>query len=195
MAVFSVLAADLVFFAVLVSAFFVRQSSVHIAPTDNVVSDWHPLSVPPILWINTAILLLSAFTIEIARRQLFHEIDIMEEWLGLGRPAVRRAAPWLIATIVLGCAFLGGQWMAWRQLAGQGFFFSSNPNTYFFYLVTGTHGAHLLLGIAALVFALVAMFRFKRVEMRQIAVDCTAWYWHAMGLFWLFLFVLLVFFQ
>jgi cytochrome c oxidase subunit 3 len=79
--------------------------------------------------------------------------------------------------------------------AASGFFFSSNPNTYFFYLVTGTHGAHLLLGIAALVFALVAMFRFKRVEMRQIAVDCTAWYWHAMGLFWLFLFVLLVFFQ
>jgi len=26
-------------------------------------------------------------------------------------------------------------------------------------------------------------------------VDCAAWYWHAMGLFWLFLFVLIVFFQ
>ena len=132
---------------------------------------------------------------EVARRHLFREIDIMEEWLGLGRPAVRRAAPWLIATIVLGCAFLAGQWIAWQQLAQQGFFFSSNPNSHFFYLVTGTHGVHLLLGIGALVFALVAMFRFKRVEMRQIAVDCTAWYWHAMGLFWIFLFVLLVFFQ
>jgi cytochrome c oxidase subunit 3 len=31
--------------------------------------------------------------------------------------------------------------------------------------------------------------------MRQIAVDCTAWYWHAMGVFWLFLFGLIVFFQ
>lgn len=195
MAVFSILAADLVFFAVLVSTFFVHQSAVHIAPSDNVISDWHPLSVPPILWINTALLLLSAATMEIARRQLFNEIDVMEEWLGLGRPAVRRAAPWLAATIVLGCAFLGGQWIAWRQLAGQGFVFSSNPNTYFFYLVTGTHGVHLFLGIAALIFALVAIFRFKRVEMRQIAVDATAWYWHAMGVFWLFLFVLIAFFQ
>ena len=195
MATFSILAADLVFFAVLVSAFFVRQSAGHISASENYVSDWHPLSAPPILWIDTAILLLSAFTMEVARRQLFHEIDIMEEWLGLGRPAVRRAAPWLVATIVLGWAFLTGQWIAWRQLAQQGFLFSSNPNSYFFYLVTGTHGVHLLLGIAALVVALIAMFRFRKVEMRQIAVDCAAWYWHAMGIFWLFLFVLIVFFQ
>ncbi|MGB9029950.1 MAG: cytochrome c oxidase subunit 3 [Acidobacteriaceae bacterium] len=195
MAVLSGLAGDFVFFAVLVSAFFVRQSSVHIDGADNVISDWHFLAAPPILWINTAILLVSALTMEVARRHLFREIDIMEEWLGLGRPAVRRAAPWLIATIVLGSLFLVGQWIAWQQLAQQGFFFSSNPNSHFFYLVTGTHGVHLLLGIGALIFALVAMFRFKRVEMRQIAVDCTAWYWHAMGLFWIFLFVLLVFFQ
>lgn len=195
MAIFSILAADFVFFAVLVSAFFVRQSAGHISASENYVSDWHPLLAPPILWINTAILLLSAATMEIARRQLFHEIDIMDEWLGLGRPAVRRAAPWLIATIVLGAAFLGGQWMAWHQMAQQGFFFGSNPNTYFFYLVTGTHAVHLLLGLGALVFALIAMFRFRRVEMRQIAVDSTAWYWHAMGLFWLFLFGLIAFFQ
>ncbi len=195
MAIFSILAADFVFFAVMVSAFFVRQSAVHIAPSDNVVSDWHPLQAPPILWIDTAILLLSALTMEVARRQLFHEIDIMEEWLGLGRPAVRRAAPWLIATIILGAAFLAGQWTAWHQMAQQGFLFSSNPNTYFFYLVTGTHAVHLFLGLGALAFALVAMFRFRKVEMRQIAVDSAAWYWHAMGVFWLFLFVLIAFFQ
>ena len=127
MAVLSGLAGDFVFFAVLVSAFFVRQSSVHIDATDNVISDWHFLAAPPILWINTALLLLSAFTVEVARRHLFREIDIMEEWLGLGRPAVRRAAPWLIATIILGSLFLIGQWIAWQQLAQQGFFFSSNP--------------------------------------------------------------------
>jgi len=195
LAVLSGLAGDFVFFAVLVSAFFVRQTSGHIDPADAFVSDWHPLSVPPILWINTAILLLSTITIETARRQLFHEIDIMEEWLGLGRPAVRRAAPWLIATIVLGTAFLAGQWIAWKQLAQQGMFFSSNPNSHFFYLVTGTHAVHLFLGIGALLFAFVAMFRLKKVELRQIAVDCTAWYWHAMSVFWAFLFVLIVFFQ
>lgn len=195
LAVLSGLAGDFVFFAVLVSAFFVHPSAGHIDASENFVSDWHPLAVPPILWLNTAILLLSTVTMEVARRQLFHEIDIMEEWLGLGRPAVRRAAPWLIATIVLGGLFLTGQWIAWEQLAQQGLFFSTNPNSHFFYLVTATHGLHLILGIGALLFALVAMFRLKRVELRQIAVDCTSWYWHVMGLFWIFLFVLLVFFQ
>ena len=195
MAVLSGLAGDFVFFAVLVSAFFVRQSSGHIDPSENFVSDWHPLSAPPILWLNTAILLLSTLTIETARRHLFREIDIMEEWLGLGRPAVRRAAPWLIATILLGGLFLAGQWIAWQQLAQQQLFFATDPNSHFFYLVTGTHAVHLFLGLGALVFALVAMFRFKRVELRQIAVDCTAWYWHAMTLFWLFLFVLIAYFQ
>jgi cytochrome c oxidase subunit 3 len=31
----------------------------------------------------------------------------------------------------------------------------------------------------------------KRVELRQIAVDVTAWYWHVMGLAWLLLLVVL----
>jgi len=33
------------------------------------------------------------------------------------------------------------------------------------------------------------------VEDRQIAVDATAWYWHAMGLAWIFLFAVLEFGQ
>ncbi len=192
LAVLSVLTADFVFFAVLISVFFVRPSDGHINASESFVSDWHPLAIPPILWLNTAVLLLSAVTAEIARRQLFHEIDIMEEWLGLGRPAVRRAAPWLLATIALGGLFLGGQWIAWQQLVQQGLTFSTNPNSNFFFLVTVTHGVHLLLGLGILLFALIAMFRFKRVELRQIAVDCSAWYWHAMGIFWAFIFVLLI---
>jgi cytochrome c oxidase subunit 3 len=195
MATLSGLAGDFVFFAVLVTAFFVHQSSGHIDAAENYVSDWHPLSAPPILWLNTAILLLSSMTMETARRQLFHEIDIMEEWLGLGRPAVRRAAPWLLATIGLGALFLAGQWIAWKQLAGEGLRFATNPNSHFFYLVTGTHAIHLVLGLGVLLFAFAAMFRLKKVQMRQIVVDCAAWYWHAMGLFWVFLFVLVAYFQ
>jgi cytochrome c oxidase subunit 3 len=189
------LAGDLMFFVALVSAFFVRQASGHIDGSNNYISDWHPLSVPPILWLNTAVLLLSSVTIEMARRQLFREIDVMEEWFGLGRPTVRRATPWLIATALLGVMFVAGQWIAWRQLYAQGFFYSTNPNSNFFYLITGTHALHLLIGVAAIGFALFALYTLKRIEYRQIAVDCTAWYWHTMGVFWIFLFVLLAFYQ
>ncbi len=133
---------------------------------------------------------------EMARRQLFHEIDVMEEWLGLGRPAVKRAAPWLVATLVLGLMFLAGQWIAWEQLVREGFRFTSpDPSSHFFYLITGIHGMHLVFGIFALGAALMALFRLKKIEFRQVAVDCVSWYWHTMGVFWVFLFVLLVFFQ
>lgn len=190
------LAGDLMFFVALVSAFFVRQSSGHFDVHDNFVNDWRPLAVPSILWLNTAVLLLSSATMEIARRQLFHEVDVMEEWLGLGRPAVKRAAPWLAATLVLGVAFLAGQWIAWKQLVSEGFRFTSpDPSSHFFYLITGIHGMHLVLGICALGWALAALFTLKKIEFRQVAVDTVAWYWHTMGLFWIFLFVLLVFFQ
>jgi len=190
------LAGDLMFFVALVSAFFVRQSTGHFDVHDNFINDWRPLAVPTILWLNTAVLLLSGVTMEMARRHLFREVDVMDEWLGLGRPAVKRAAPWLIATLVLGLAFLGGQWIAWEQLVQEGYrFLSSDPSSHFFYLITGIHGLHLVLGIFALVGALVGMFTLKKLEYRQVAVDCTAWYWHTMSLFWIFLFILLEFFQ
>jgi cytochrome c oxidase subunit III len=195
MGIFSALAGDLMFFMALVTAFFFRQSSGHFDPRGAYMSDWQPLAIPPILFINTAILIVSSVTMEMARRQLFHEVDVMEEWLGMGRPAARRATPWLAATVALGIAFLIGQWMAWKDLASQGFLFASNPSSHFFYLITGAHGAHLVLGILALAAAFAGLFLLHRLEMRQILVDCTAWYWHSMGIFWVFLFSLLVFFQ
>jgi cytochrome c oxidase subunit 3 len=188
--VFLGLAADMVFFAVLVSVFFARQSGTHMDPrTHFQVGDWHSVTLPRILILNTAALLLSGLTMEIARRHIFREIDVLEEWLGLGRPALHRALPWLGATLALGSLFLAGQWTAWRQLTAQGFGFDrySTPASYFFYLITGMHAVHLLLGIAALAVCLCALGWLKRVEFRQIAVDATAWYWHAMSFVWLLL--------
>jgi cytochrome c oxidase subunit 3 len=128
-----------------------------------------------------------------ARRGIFRELDVLEEWLGMGKPALKRALPWLGATLALGSLFLAGQITAWKQLTAQGFAFNrySTPASYFFYVITGVHGAHLVLGVLALVFCLTALSLLKRVEFRQIAVDTTAWYWHAMGLAWLLLLAVL----
>ena len=197
-AVFLVLAADMVFFAVLVIFFFARRSSMHMDPRSHgQVGDWHPIVLPSILFLNTAVLVLSSLTMEMARRGIFRELDVMEEWLGLGKPAIRRALPWLGATLGLGLLFLAGQLVAWKQLTVQGFTFGeySTPASYFFYLITGFHAAHLLIGVAALAFCVTSLSLLKRVEDRQIAVDATAWYWHAMGLAWIFLFAVLEFGQ
>ena len=129
---------------------------------------------------------------EMARRSVFRELDVMEEWLGLGRPTTKRAFPWLVATLVLGCLFIAGQLAAWRQLFGEGVFMASNPNSHFFYLVTGAHTFHLMLGVAALLIALIGLQSSRRMEVRQVIVDIAGWYWHVMGVLWLFLFGLLL---
>lgn len=195
MGLFFGLAGDLMFFVAIVSAFFVAQGTGHYDAYNNYINQWLPTTIPPILWLNTAVLIVSAITMEIARRHMFRENDVMDEWLGLGKPITRRALPWVSATMLLGLLFLAGQWMAWRQLAVEHVFFGSNPSSHFFYLITYTHAVHLFLGIGALSGALIGLSRSRQLEARQILVDCTAWYWHAMGLFWIFLFVLLAFFQ
>ena len=193
--VFFALAADLLFFAALVLFFFARQAGLRMDPrTHMFTGDWRPVLLPPILYLNTAILLLSGLTMEKARLSIFREIDVLEEWLGLGRPALRRALPWVAATLCLGILFLTGQWMAWKQLTARGFAFDewSTPASYFFYVITGMHAAHLILGVGGLVVCLSCLNLFKRIEFRQIAVDSTAWFWHVMGLTWVVLFAVLV---
>lgn len=196
--VFCALAGDMMFFVVLVALFYARQAGTHMdARTLRQVGDWHPILLPPILFINTALLVLSSLTMEFARERIFREIDVLEEWLGLGRPALRRAQPWIAATLVLGLLFLAGQFAAWKQLTAQGFVFDrwATPASYFFYIITGLHAAHLAIGVIALIFCVTALGLLKRVESRQIALDATAWFWHTMGLAWVVLFAVLVYGQ
>lgn len=195
MGIFFALASDLMFFVAIVSTFFVNQSTGHVDAYNHYINEWIPTTIPPILWLNTAVLILSSVTMEFARRNMFRENDVMDEWLGLGKPITRRALPWLSATIALGILFLAGQWTAWNQLALQGVFFKSSQSSHFFYLITGVHAFHLFLGIAGLIAAFIGLYVSRQLETRQILVDCAAWYWHTMGILWIFLFGLLTFFQ
>lgn len=192
---FFVLAAVFMFFVAVVSVFFVSQSSGHFDANARFINEWLPTSVPPILWLNTGLLLLSSLTIEIARRHMFREVHVMDEWLGLGKPTSKRAMPWVSATIVLGSLFVVGQLMAWHQLAAERIRMYTSPSLQSFYLITGVHGFHLILGVIALVGALLGLFMSRQIESRQIYVDLAAWYWHSMGALWLGLFALLVFAQ
>jgi cytochrome c oxidase subunit 3 len=57
--------------------------------------------------------------------------------------------------------------------------------------MTGLHAAHLIFGVVALVLCRCALGWFRKVEYRQIAVDCTAWFWHTMSAAWLVLLAVL----
>jgi cytochrome c oxidase subunit 3 len=101
--------------------------------------------------------------------------------------------PWLMLTVVFGLSFLLGQWRVWQQLAASGFYVSTNPSSSFIYLLTGTHGVHLLGGVLALLAAGGARLLQRPLESRAILVDVAGWYWHCMAALWVYILCLLEF--
>ena len=61
---------------------------------------------------------------------------------------------WLYVTAALGLIFILGQLLAWRNLAAQGLYLSTNPSSSFFYVFTALHGVHLLGGIGGLAYVI-----------------------------------------
>jgi cytochrome c oxidase subunit 3 len=155
-------------FAAFTSAYLVRRAG----------ADWAPLHVPPLLWVNTAVLLLSSLTMELARRSFL-------KWKPL---AFRR---WMSVTFVLGALFLVGQFLAWNQLAEQGIFLHSNPHSSFFYVLTGVHGLHIVAGVLALLYVQIQAWRYRLTPGESIAPSLAATYWHFVDGVWIYLFVVL----
>ena len=157
----------LMFFMALASAFLVRKGS----------GGWIPVHIPLLLWFNTAVLLLSSATLEMARKRL-----------SAGDPAGFRNL-WFFTTM-LGVVFLIGQLVAWRQLTSQGIYLASNPASSFFYIFTGAHALHLIGGVGALIYVARRNFEVAQVT-RSVAAEVTSYYWHFMDALWLFLLALL----
>lgn len=174
------LAAVLMTFAVLTTAYVARTSGVR---------DWQPVEMPPLLWLSTALILASSATFEAARRSL---------WPRTEDGGYRR---WLTWTLLLGFGFLAAQAIVFRQLIARGFYLANNPHSTFFYILTGTHGVHLVGGIVALIYLLL---QDKRQSTQLVEINereayikqrtlsgVVALYWHFIAGLWIFLFALL----
>ncbi len=178
------------------TAYVVRKAGSVWDPARNeMVSNWVPTTLPvTILLVNTFILLLSSATLEMARRRA--EEDVVLAPIA-NIPGIRvqdnRSLPWLWATIVLGVVFLAGQYLAWHQLRISHIDIESNISTSFFFILTGVHAVHLTGGILALLYAGMTWWLHRPPETRRIVIDVTAWYWHFMGVLWIYVFGLLYF--
>jgi cytochrome c oxidase subunit 3 len=163
--------------------------------TRTYLRDWGGVQLPwALLAINTAILLVSSLTMEGARRDIARRAALAPvrtiPGVSLGE---EKSFPWLGVTVVLGLAFLVGQWIAWGELKARGFLVSTNPDSSFVYLLTAAHAVHLTGGIIAVLWASVTSLQHKPVEGRRIVVDVAAWYWHFMAVLWIYVFALLAF--
>jgi cytochrome c oxidase subunit 3 len=185
----------LMLFVSFTSAYVVRQGLPTLDPrTNQMVRDWIPVKLPALLLVNTGVLLLSSVGMELARRQIKSEAALASAGgVATDSRSEESKMPWLAMTVVLGLLFLAGQWMAWRQLAANGFYVATTPSSSFVYLLTGTHAVHLMGGVLALLVAGAASLLRRSLATRSIVVDITAWYWHFMAALWVYIFCLMKF--
>src|SRR2546430_716639 len=162
-------------FTALASAYIVRSASG---------DDWRPIAMPKVLWLSTALILISSVTMEVSRRALKQNRN-------------SKYGSWLIVTVAIGIGFVASQLIAWRQLWRQGVYMASNPHSSFFYLFTAAHGVHLLGGLVALSCLLLRTRKQRDTvegELRRIgAADAASIYWHFLDGLWISLFLLLFF--
>jgi len=155
-------------FAAYTSAMVVRQGAS---------GDWLHFGLPVILYLNTALILASSVTVELARRNHLAPVS--------------QTGAWLNVTLAMGVLFLLGQLVAWRQLASQGLFLATNPSSAFFYILTALHGLHVGGGLCGLVYARYRL-RHGPVLRATSALGAAALYWHFMAALWIYLLLLLV---
>ena len=168
------LAAITMTFAAFTSALIVRQGS---AP------DWRHFTLPPVLYLNTLVIIASSVTLELARRRI-------ATFMGGVRDNDRAVSPspWLYVTLFLGLLFVAGQTFAWMQLRSQGFGLATNVSYSFFYVLTVAHALHVFGGLGGLVRVIA---KLNKSVLRRSTLDATSRYWHFMGALWVYLLLLL----
>jgi cytochrome c oxidase subunit III len=133
----------------------------------DVFNPWHlPL-------LNTLILLTSGTTVTWAHHALLEG----------NNKAVKQA---LWATIVLGALFSVVQAYEYGHAA---FSFSGHIYGATFFMATGFHGFHVLIGTIFLAVCLYRAYKEHFSPKQHLGFEFAAWYWHFVDVVWLFLFV------
>ena len=154
-----------VLFGLVTSAYLMRMGAPGMG--HGPMAGWRPLPEPPLLWVNTAILVLASVA-----------------WDG-ARIGVRRGqgpVGWGLAAGVLGIMFVAGQLLLWSRFIAAGHGLSGDPAAAFFYLITALHGLHVAGGLW---FWSQAMLALRGDGDAALRFQLTATYWHFLLLVWL----------
>jgi len=149
--------------------------------------NWNSVPMPSLLWLSTAMIVVSSWTFERGRAALKRD----------QHAAYMR---WILRTLYIGLGFLASQALALQQLVTRGMFMRHNPHSSFFYVVTASHGLHLFGGLIALGYLVLraALHRNDSAPGRAATLRInavTAVYWHFLAALWVGLFLLLLLWQ
>lgn len=167
--------AETMFFAGLISAYWVLRSGFEV---------WPPADQPRLpvgaTAFNTAFLLLSGLT-------------MVQAWRSLAQPYTGKLKFWLAATLGLGSVFLLLQGYEWVRLIGFGLTTRSSLYGGTFYLLIGMHALHVLGALIFLVLALGKIRGFLIQSRQRRLVTQAALYWFFVVMLWPVLYGLVYF--
>ena len=156
------------FLGLIISYVYYSHPGGHISPTAKYL-DIEKTS------IFTIFLLASSLTIWLAGRNLI-------------KKKTKALTAWLVATIVLGAAFLIGQSIEYAGLFALNVTISKNVFGSSFFTLTGFHGLHVLLGLIMLsiLLGMIILGKFKSLE--STALESGSIYWHFVDVVWIVVF-------
>jgi cytochrome c oxidase subunit I+III len=164
------LASDVVLFGAFIGAYVFMRYSVG-------WTGWEPIpeNIMPGL-INTYLLLTSSFAVVLALE------------------AAERKSRWgviasLATTLVLGLGFLGNKAIEWQHLFHEGLWLSTNVRASTFFLTTGLHAAHVIIGLIMVAYMIPRAWNGAYLDDNS-SVELFGLYWHFVDIVWLFLFPL-----
>lgn len=147
-------------------------------------TNWPPPGapdLPPLLWISTAIILISSATMHLGLS-------------GAKRGVKGLARGGLAATAALGVAFLVCQLISWLPIMryyGQSIEIKEPLFTGMFFFLTGLHGLHVIGGLIPAVWLTLAAFAGRLSPDRSEPVSWLTMYWHFLDVVWIVLFAVL----
>ena len=98
---------------------------------------------------------------------------------------------WLFMTALLGLVFLGGQVYEFSHFVHEGLTLKTNLFGGSFFLLTGTHGAHVAVGVIWLLSLVFMAQRGRLTQANAETVEIAVLYWHFVDVVWIVLFTLI----
>jgi cytochrome c oxidase subunit 3 len=151
-----------------------------LAPSIWIGNVWPPIGVEFInFWhlplLNTIILLSSGVSLTLAHRLLVFGDTV-------------KVIEGLLLTIAWGLFFTFLQYTEYKYTT-----FSINDSVYgsIFFLLTGFHGFHVILGTILLISCLLRFYFGHFIAVQHIGFECSIWYWHFVDVVWIFLYLLI----
>jgi cytochrome c oxidase subunit 3 len=163
-------------FAGITSAFVVSKSR----------ADWlKDFQLPTAFYWSTLVIIGCSVTFHLAK-------------LAIKKDQNSKTSMYLLLTLLLGCSFVGLQFLGFSQIISEGYYFTgqaSSITTTFLYIVTLVHLLHLAGGIISLLIIIYNHFKQKYNSTQTLGIELGAMYWHFLDILWIYLFLFLFFFK